>query len=110
MLERWIHDKKLPIVGKPREIIAKLNSKSPKSNVHTNLINGQVIVFTSVRPTPVMVKQVVDQGGRITTSVSGLTTLVVTSNTPLKKTTEAIKKAKLNKIKIISYSEFEQLL
>jgi NAD-dependent DNA ligase len=86
----------------------KTNNKSESNTKSNTKFKDETIVFTGIRDQDLQ-KQIEDQGGKITTSISKNTTILITSDNP-DTGTEKYKKAKQLGIKIYTISEFKKIL
>jgi DNA ligase (NAD+) len=84
-----------------KKIIKKQTEKSDIE--HDDIFNNQVIVFTGFRNKHLK-KDIEDRGGRVATTVSGKTTLVIADD--ITKTESKITTAKELGIKLLSYEDF----
>jgi DNA ligase (NAD+) len=89
-------------------MVTDLEDKSKKSsnNKIKNKFNDEVIVFTGIRDKD-LEKEIEEQGGKVTSSISKNTTILITSENP-DTGTEKYKKAKTLGIKIYTISEFKK--
>lgn len=85
--------------------MVQITTKKTKSSTK---FNDEVIVFTGIRDNELQ-KQIENFGGKVTTSISKNTTILITSDNP-DTGTEKYKKAKQLGIKIYTISEFKKIL
>jgi NAD-dependent DNA ligase len=81
---------------------------SNTNKLKSTKFKDEVVVFTGVRDDELQ-KQIEDQGGKVTGSVSKNTTILITSDNP-DTGTEKYKKAKTLGIKIYTITEFKKQL
>jgi DNA ligase (NAD+) len=87
--------------------MVKITPSKP-NKLKSTKFKDEVVVFTGVRDDELQ-KQIEDQGGKVTGSVSKNTTILITSDNPDTET-EKYKKAKTLGIKIYTISEFKKLI
>jgi DNA ligase (NAD+) len=84
----------------------KDNAKSESTASQSKELEGEIIVFTGCRPDNLMERAINRNGGKVSSAISGNTTLLVVKNSG--KITGKITKAQEKGVKIVDWKEFSQ--